>query len=434
MPYFDGYSFDPDYGLEWSRTFAVSDRLSLPVSAQFFFAEDGINGSLAGADPESVPGFNERNTGILRMAPTWQLWNEHSLRWGGSLLAGELENGARLGLDDRRIAWGTDLTLTLGDLSIYGEYIDSHGTVNPARYVSGGPSDRQNSARLGAAYQPGWLGVRLNHSLGWDHLCEPSPQRTPVLFQAGASKRGRAFAAKHAECVFSSGLTRVMVAEIVKDIRELAVSFGRAPDSVLIYTAFCAVTGPDEESARNRYEDYRRHVNLEGTLTLFGGYSGIDFSGVDLDLPLQYVESNAIQTFVQGFTSADPDRQWTLREIGEFLGIGGFAPIAVGDPASLAAEMALWMDETGIDGFNLIYSVSPQDVKDFVDLVVPELQRRGLYRTTYPDGKTMREKLYGPGQRFLRADHPGAEFRSSRMDGVSYPRIADAEKLQDRSQ
>ncbi|MCB1231750.1 MAG: LLM class flavin-dependent oxidoreductase [Verrucomicrobiae bacterium] len=249
------------------------------------------------------------------------------------------------------------------------------------------------------------------------HLCEPSPQRTPVLFQAGASKRGRAFAAKHAECVFISGLTRPMVAEIVKDIRQQAASFGRDPDSVLIYTAFSAVTGPDEKAAKERYEDYRRHVNLEGTLALFGGYSGIDFSGVDLDLPLHYVESNAIQTFVEGFTSAAPEREWTLREIGEFLGIGGFAPIAVGDPTSLADEMALWMDETGIDGFNLIYSVSPQDVNDFVDLVIPELQRRGLYRTTYPEGETMREKLYGSTQRSLRADHPGAKYRSSVSGG-----------------
>jgi len=247
------------------------------------------------------------------------------------------------------------------------------------------------------------------------HLCEPSPQRTPVLFQAGASTRGREFAARHAECVFVSGLTRSAVARTVADIRRRAAAHGRDPDSVVIYGGLCVVCAPTDAEAREKLEDYRAHVDVERSLTLFAGYAGVDFSGSDWDTPLRYFESNAIQSFVEGFTKADPDKQWTLREIGEFFGIGGFAPIEVGSPETLCDAMESWVEETGIDGFNLLYSVSPDDLVDFVDLVVPELQRRGIHKTEYAPG-TLREKLYGPGQARLRDDHPGALHR---VDGAS---------------
>ena len=132
------------------------------------------------------------------------------------------------------------------------------------------------------------------------------------------------------------------------------------------------------------------------------------------------MESDAIQTFVEGFTSSDPEKVWTLREVGEFLGIGGFAAIEIGSPETIADRMTEWIEETGVDGFNLIYSVSPGDFTDFVDLVVPELQRRGLYKTKYEPG-TLREKLYGQGRRHLPADHPGAGYRRASRDTFTEP-------------
>ncbi len=246
------------------------------------------------------------------------------------------------------------------------------------------------------------------------HLCEPSPQRTPVLFQAGASTAGRSFAAKHAECVFITGLTKKMAGNIAADIRTQARSHGRDPQNLIIYTAMTCIIGRTDEEAREKYEDYKRHVSIEATLTLYGGYSGIDFSGVDLDSDVGYTESNSIQTFVEGFSKSDPDRVWTLREIAEFLGIGGFAPILVGSPQTIATELESWMNEAGVDGFNLVYSVSPGDMIDFVDLVVPELQARGLYPMKYDSG-TFREKLFGAGRSKLPDDHPGARHRRSKI-------------------
>jgi FMN-dependent oxidoreductase (nitrilotriacetate monooxygenase family) len=243
------------------------------------------------------------------------------------------------------------------------------------------------------------------------HLCEPSPQRTPILFQAGASNRGRQFAAKHAECVFIGDITRPMTALTVADIRRRAAAEGREPASVLIFVALTVVTAPTDEEAWAKYEDYRRHVNIEGTLALISGYSGIDFSGYDLDVPLAFSESNAIQSFLEVFTIADPNRTWTLREVALYSGIGGAGPKEVGSPQTIADALERWMTETDIDGFNLVYSITPGDTQDFVDLVVPELQRRGIYKTEYSPG-TLREKLFCSGSPHLRPDHPGALFRA----------------------
>lgn len=243
------------------------------------------------------------------------------------------------------------------------------------------------------------------------HLCEPSPQRTPVLFQAGASATGRHFAARHAECVFVTGHTRKIAADTTADIRDRAARLGRDPASLVVFAGIGAVVGRTDAEARAKLADYHRHVSIEGSLSLFSGYTGIDFSKYDLDMPLEYVEVDGIRTIMEGFTKADPTRRWTLREVA--LHLGGGKSALVGSPATIADELIGWMDETGVDGFNLHYMVSPGDLVDFVDLVVPELQRRGVYKTCYEEG-TLREKLYGKGRRYLPDDHPAASYRYGR--------------------
>lgn len=232
-----------------------------------------------------------------------------------------------------------------------------------------------------------------------------------VLFQAGASQRGREFAANHAECVFISSLTPATAAEASADLRARAVRQGRRADDLLIFNGLCVITGDSDDEAWAPFEDYRAHVDLDRTLTLFSGYTGVDFLAWDLDVHLEHFESNAIQTFVEIFTKLDPERTWTLREVGQFLGVGGFAPIEAGSPRTIVTRLKHWMEVADLDGFNLMYVVSPGDVRRFVDLVVPELQRRGMYKTVYATG-TFREKLYGAGRCHLDVNHPGARFRS----------------------
>jgi hypothetical protein len=101
-----------------------------------------------------------------------------------------------------------------------------------------------------------------------------------------------------------------------------------------------------------------------------------------------------------------------VREIAKHAAIGGRGPVVVGSPGQVADELIAWVEETDVDGFNLAYAVMPETFADFVDLVVPELQRRGRYKLDYASG-TLREKLYGPGRARLLADHPAARFRGT---------------------
>jgi alkanesulfonate monooxygenase len=242
------------------------------------------------------------------------------------------------------------------------------------------------------------------------HLCEPSPQRTPILFQAGSSARGRQFAAKHAECVFIGGRNPEMAAAMVADLRDRAKALGRNPASLAIFTALTAITAPTDHEAQAKLEDYRRHVSTEGAIALLSGYLGIDFASRDPDEPLHSREIDAIRSCADSFTRLDPNRKWTLRDAVERLGVAGYKPLLIGSPKTVADGLEGWMEQSGIDGFNIEYIVSPADFASFVDLVVPELQRRGVYKTHYEEG-TLREKLYGRGRSYLPCDHPGSSYR-----------------------
>jgi alkanesulfonate monooxygenase len=241
------------------------------------------------------------------------------------------------------------------------------------------------------------------------HLTTPSPQRTPVLFQAGASPRGRAFAARHAECVFLSGMKPRQVANNVKDIRSLAAANGRDPRDLLFFPKATVIVAATEKEAKAKFDEYQSYVSIEGALVLFSGTTGIDLSGYDPDEPIRYEErEDGVSSALAQFTT-DTDQIWTPRKIARYMGIGGYGPIFIGAPNQIADEMQVWAEEADIDGFNLAYAVMPETYADFVDLVVPELQRRGIYKTQYEPG-TLREKIYGRGS-YLPASHPGSQYR-----------------------
>ncbi|MBS7699058.1 LLM class flavin-dependent oxidoreductase [Chelatococcus sp. YT9] len=243
------------------------------------------------------------------------------------------------------------------------------------------------------------------------HLTEPSPQRTPVLFQAGGSTRGRAFAARHAEGVFLAAPTKTVAAKVISDVRRRAAENGRHPDDLLFFPLMTVIVGENERAAQAKLEEYRSYISHEGALVLFSGWTGIDLAGRDLDEVLRYEDrDNGVVSTIEAFTVADPNRQWTLRDIARHAGIGGQGPVIVGSPEQVADEIEAWVEETGADGFNLAYAVAPETYVDFIDLVVPELQRRGAYKRQYAAG-TYREKLFGPGHARLAAPHPGAAFR-----------------------
>ncbi|MCP1839384.1 FMN-dependent oxidoreductase (nitrilotriacetate monooxygenase family) [Bradyrhizobium sp. USDA 4524] len=249
-----------------------------------------------------------------------------------------------------------------------------------------------------------------NYRLNAIHLSEPSPQRTPVLYQAGTSPRGRQFAAEHAECVFMSGPSAKVIGPRVSAIRELAAAKGRNPAEILMFSMMCVVVAPTEAEAKAKYAEYRRYISHEGALALMSGWTGVDFSTYSLDQEVRHVQNDAGRSAMDNVTRADPDRVWTVREVAEHAGIGGAGPVVVGTPEQVADKIEQWFEDTDVDGLNVAFAISPGDFEDIADMLVPELVKRGRYKREYAKG-TLREKLFGAGRARLDATHPASRYR-----------------------
>jgi len=241
------------------------------------------------------------------------------------------------------------------------------------------------------------------------HLCAPSPQRTPVLYQAGSSTRGRQFAATHAECVFVNGQKKEGVKSIVDDIRAKAVAFGRNPDDVKAFLGATLIIGRTEKEAQEKYEEYKRYVSSEGALAHAASSLGIDFARYDLDEPIDTTKSQAIVSNVEAMTRS-AGAQWTRRKLLEQMPLGSRQAPWVGSAEQIADLMIEWTDETGVAGFNLSRTVAPECLDDVVDLLIPILQERGAYKTAYREG-TYREKLFGHAR--LPETHAAAKARTA---------------------
>jgi len=250
------------------------------------------------------------------------------------------------------------------------------------------------------------------------HLCEPSPQRTPFLYQAGASPRGLAFAARHAEATFVSGPTPGIVKRYVDSARAATRAAGRDGDALLVYAQALIVTAATEAEAQARLREYQQHIDIEASLTLLSGWTGVDFARYRLDDTIDYIDTEAGRSALASLSVADPNKRWTVREAAQFIGLGGRGPVLVGDPAQVADQLEAWMDMTDIDGFNLAYALPHEDMGAVVDLIVPELQRRGRYRPAASAASTLRERLLGAGPR-LASEHPGRQVRIAGLESVS---------------
>ncbi|WP_291277482.1 LLM class flavin-dependent oxidoreductase [Galactobacter sp.] len=243
-------------------------------------------------------------------------------------------------------------------------------------------------------------------------ITEPSTQRTPLLFQAGASKRGLKFAGENAEAVFVNSPTKETLAQQVGKIRDAAEAAGRDRHDIKIYSMLTPIVADTEEAAQAKFEDYRSYADINGALALLSGWTGIDMSqyGPD-DVIGEDVKSNAIQSSVETFqkASGEEGNPWTIRQLAEWIGVGGFGPVAVGTGKQVADQLVEWVRDTDVDGFNIAYAITPGTFEDVVEYIVPELQAQGAYPTSYEEG-SLRQKLFGRGDR-LPEQHKGAGFR-----------------------
>lgn len=242
------------------------------------------------------------------------------------------------------------------------------------------------------------------------HLSEPSLQRTPVLFQAGASPRGVRFAAENAEAIFTAAPTKAILRDNVTTIRRELELAGRDPYAAKIFNLSTVITAENDEAAAAKHAELLSYGDAEGALTFMSGWMGVDLSRYGLDEPIGNVDSNAILSAVKAFQSADPDGgEWAVEDIANWGKIGGIGPRFVGSGERIADLLQEWVDETDVDGFNLAYAISPGTFADFVDHVVPVLTARGAYQSEYAPG-SLRNKLFGRGDR-LPDEHRGASYR-----------------------
>lgn len=181
VAYFDEYRFNPSWGVTWDNTWKVSEIFSVDTSLQYFIEGDKVSGAIANSTAANTSGFEERNSFILRAVPTWKLNEDTKIAWGGAVLTRQIDDNGVAGIDDSQFAWETDLSLTWKNWTFWGQYIDSHGTITPTRYVSGGPSDRQDSLSAGINYKIGPISAHVNYSKGWDH----DPDGDQYIFNPG---------------------------------------------------------------------------------------------------------------------------------------------------------------------------------------------------------------------------------------------------------
>ena len=233
------------------------------------------------------------------------------------------------------------------------------------------------------------------------HLCEPSPQRTPLLFQAGSSDRGREFAARHAECVFILGAGR---AELIADIRRRAATHGRRAEDIKICLGLSLVVGGSEAEAQAKAKDLEQTLSLDGGLAHMSGHLGVDLGDVDLDRPISDFEFNGVLGFLKSFAAREPDKTLTFGDLARRQLSGNWI---VGSDEQIADKLQS-LGETGADGFNLVYATTPGTFIDFIEGVAPILKSRGLMQTEYEPGP-LRQKIFG--EPYLASRHPGAAYR-----------------------
>jgi alkanesulfonate monooxygenase len=229
-------------------------------------------------------------------------------------------------------------------------------------------------------------------------------QGWPVIVQAGASEAGRQLAAETAEVVFAAGSALIGAQRFYADVKGRMEKLGRDPDHLKILPGALVVVGGSVEEAREKRARLDSLVHYDSAVASLSIALGHDASGFDPDGPLPEIpETNASKSGRERVIELARREGLNVRQLAQRL--GGYGGLAfVGTPATIADQMEEWLVTRGSDGFNIMFPYLPAGLDDFVDGVVPELQRRGLFRKEY-QGSTLRENLGlpRPENRFFKA-------------------------------
>ena len=316
MGVYDLYQGNVDLTLRESIQLPVNDPLML-VSAMAAHTQHLGFGVTANVSAEAPYAFARRMSTLDHLSRGRIGWN---------IVTGYLDSAARamgnsaLAPHDRRYDQAEEYLHVLYKLW-EGSWADDAVVTDRAGRVYARPERVRSIQHAGEFYQ-----------VDGYHLSEPSPQRTPVLFQAGASARGLQFAGAHAECVFIMGQDQHSVRKQVLAIREAAERAGRSPDALKVFMGISVVVADSDRHAQALHQEYVAYASPEAGLAHYAASTGIDLSRYDLDEPIRPQYSNAIQSAAQALTAKS---DWTVRKILQQNALGGRYPALVGGPATV---------------------------------------------------------------------------------------------------
>jgi len=219
-----------------------------------------------------------------------------------------------------------------------------------------------------------------------------SPQGYPVLVQAGSSEAGKEIAARTAEAIFTAHQSLESAQAFYADVKARLAKYGRCPEELKILPGILAIVGHTQEQAQAKYQQLQELIHPQVGLSLLSGMIGADLSGYDLDgpVPQDLPETNGGKSRQALLLDVAERENLSIREL--YLRIAGARGhwTVVGTPVQIADQIQLWFESGAADGFNVMPPWLPGGLEDFIELVVPELRRRGLFREEY-SGSTLRE-------------------------------------------
>ena len=248
--------------------------------------------------------------------------------------------------------------------------------------------------------------VGERYSVEGPHLVSPSPQRTPLLFQAGASEAGMRFAAANAEAQFLVVPRPEVAASIIETMSGLLKQAGRRREDVKFFQGLSFVVGSTEAEAVRKSKELDEMIDDETMLCHQGGAMDADLGTYSLDRPLAGIQTQGIRSVLAWAQAAVVGREATVRDLGMLTGTSSRV---TGTPEQIAQQLATWQ-EAGIDGVNVINATIPGSYTEFIEHVMPELRRRGLAKEAYAPG-TLRRKVFGHDR--LPPTHPAAAYRGA---------------------
>ncbi|MGE0822759.1 MAG: NtaA/DmoA family FMN-dependent monooxygenase [Candidatus Binatia bacterium] len=248
--------------------------------------------------------------------------------------------------------------------------------------------------------------VGKRYSVEGPHLVAPSPQRTPLLFQAGSSAAGMNFAAANAEAQFLITPRPEVAASVIKTMRSLLPKYGRRSEDIKFFQGLSFVVGSTEEEATRKGQALDEAIDAETMITHLGGAMDIDLGVYPLDHPLADIQTEGVRSILEWVQASVVGRTATVRDLAI---LNSKASRVTGTPEQIAQQLATWQ-EAGIDGINVINATIPGSYTEFIEHVMPELRKRGLAKQAYTSG-TLRRKLFGRDT--VPTTHPAAAYRNA---------------------